>query len=785
MEIRRRHVLGKMCTRFPSDDEMKCGECEVTEFEHHCNLIGRDPNDIRKLNRPRIWIGHFWEEDLILKRTGDSTFKFVGLVKDKTNYQDKAASTGTMTLRYAYPWYVTHFCHIGVNCFDAPPRPARALAKIQQGAFWNGGRPKKLFRCPVTPERANSATTPASTSISPNPVTLGEPPELGGGIPQVVTDEMKCGECSSDRIDWSGTGRRGPERPGLGKPDYFGTTFDAVIEGIAWPIHAHARACTGTPLFHARDNMTFHGLCGQLRVVCSLGQECECEQWEGGRLLWRSDAVMEIVTSEAKKRIECVLNIKYAVAMAMCPGTKAAGHSLLSNMQLRPRSSAVHDDIIKTLVVPYVMERKADIMEEHFEKLKGKTCVVCVDNCWNHARNAEGATTSLAVDGEVICTFTDKEDLEASLAVAASKEPLLFRLALERVITGEGIDVAAVCIDPNAHNAKMAMEFDRVNAPEELGPIQQNALQVYHDAYHAAAKINKSAATALSAAKFEDFVNRILKKSPGATVGDVAAEAEAMCLILSQRSDGHFADITAAYSDQGGDEWRETCSDAEKMLEFARQNNLLDTPATTNFRPLLEQQNSRRADDKKVHTIERLKLSDSSTTIEDLQNVIVHTTGCDATRDANGKVATWSGQEDLPLPNARKDVLVSYASALLPPECSRGRLISTTWKEATELLKERTTDISSREHIGKKVCKDFEGKMYHGSVSSYVPPYWKVTYDDGDGEDFEEHELKAGMELHARQCSADANTGPATARTRTSTRTGDGTAAAACDDGFA
>ena len=92
----------------------------------------------------------------------------------------------------------------------------------------------------------------------------------------MVTDEMKCGECSSDRIDWSGTGRRGPERPGLGKPDYFGTTFDAVIEGIAWPIHAHARACTGTPLFHARDNMTFHGLCGQLRVVCSLGQECEC-----------------------------------------------------------------------------------------------------------------------------------------------------------------------------------------------------------------------------------------------------------------------------------------------------------------------------------------------------------------------------------------------------------------------------------------------------------------------------------------------------------------------------
>ena len=303
--------------------------------------------------------------------------------------------------------------------------------------------------------------------------------------------------------------RPGPRRPGLGKPDYIGTTFDSTIEGLVWPTHVHARECKGTPTFHARDNMTFNGMCGKLKIVCSLGDSCTCKYWECGKWVWKSDATIEVVTPELKTRMEFVLNVKFSIAMAMGPGTKAAGYALLTGMQFRPRSDKVNNCIIKSVVLPYVMNRKKQIQEDNFTKLRGKTCVATIDNCWDHARNAEGATTSVAVDGKVICTFTDKEDLEAKLAVAASKEPVLFRLALERLIVGEGIDVAAVCIDPNAHNAKIAMQYNRMNAQASQ---KQNALSVHHDAYHAGAKIAKSAASALSTAKFEEFVNSMFKK---------------------------------------------------------------------------------------------------------------------------------------------------------------------------------------------------------------------------------------------------------------------------------
>merc|ERR1719162_2492769 len=202
--------------------------------------------------------------------------------------------------------------------------------------------------------------------------------------------------------------------------------------------------------------MTFHGLCGRLKVVCSLGGGCACSSWTDGNMVWESDSVGKLVVSEdGKERFEYMLNIKYAISMAMSPGTKAAGHTLLTGMQFRPRSDNVHNAIIKSIVFPYIIERKKEIEAEYMKKLKGETHVASLDNCWNHARNAEGATTSVAIGGKIICTITDKEDAEAKLAVAASKEPLLFRIALKRIINGEGIDVAAVCIDPNATNAKI------------------------------------------------------------------------------------------------------------------------------------------------------------------------------------------------------------------------------------------------------------------------------------------------------------------------------------------
>jgi hypothetical protein len=55
---------------------------------------------------------------------------------------------------------------------------------------------------------------------------------------------------------------------------------------------------------------------------------------------------------KSKARTEYGLHLKHATAMAMGPGTKAAGHALLYNMQFRPRHKNVHDSIIKCVVLP-------------------------------------------------------------------------------------------------------------------------------------------------------------------------------------------------------------------------------------------------------------------------------------------------------------------------------------------------------------------------------------------------------------------------------------------------
>jgi hypothetical protein len=73
----------------------------------------------------------------------------------------------------------------------------------------------------------------------------------------------------------------------------------------------------------------------------------------------------------------------------------------------------------------------------------------------------------VAVDGKILFTFTDKDDAEAKMAVAASKEPLLFRKAVvHKIIHDARVDFAAVCIDPNATNAKITTEFSRFNAAD-------------------------------------------------------------------------------------------------------------------------------------------------------------------------------------------------------------------------------------------------------------------------------------------------------------------------------
>jgi len=64
--------------------------------------------------------------------------------------------------------------------------------------------------------------------------------------------------------------------------------------------------------------------------------------------------------------------------------------------------------------------------------------------------------------------------------------------------------------------------------------------------------------------------------------------------------------------------------------------------------------------------------------------------------------------------------------------------------------------IMADDHINKRVAKDFDGMMYHGSVDKYdsVHKLWHIRYDDNDDEDMNELEL---LKVIANSANFDAN----------------------------
>lgn len=64
-----------------------------------------------------------------------------------------------------------------------------------------------------------------------------------------------------------------------------------------------------------------------------------------------------------------------------------------------------------------------------------------------------------------------------------------------------------------------------------------------------------------------------------------------------------------------------------------------------------------------------------------------------------------------------------------------------------------------RNYVGQRVARYFGKKLYRGTISSWDPAavvedgvdLWKVEYEDGDGEDYEELEVNEGLKLYEQE----------------------------------
>lgn len=61
--------------------------------------------------------------------------------------------------------------------------------------------------------------------------------------------------------------------------------------------------------------------------------------------------------------------------------------------------------------------------------------------------------------------------------------------------------------------------------------------------------------------------------------------------------------------------------------------------------------------------------------------------------------------------------------------------------------------------VKRRVAKIFDGEVYFGTITQYDdsedPPFWKVEFDDGDAEDWENHDLAKALKLYDKRAKDD------------------------------
>lgn len=86
-------------------------------------------------------------------------------------------------------------------------------------------------------------------------------------------------------------------------------------------------------------------------------------------------------------------------------------------------------------------------------------------------------------------------------------------------------------------------------------------------------------------------------------------------------------------------------------------------------------------------------------------------------------------------------------------------------KQSSKSMTPPTKSTSDGEipYMNRRIAKDFDGEIYFGFVTGFVPSstnaeaidLWAITYDDGDAEDLEEDELMHGFLLYRKHKSGD------------------------------
>jgi hypothetical protein len=138
-----------------------------------------------------------------------------------------------------------------------------------------------------------------------------------------------------------------------------------VVTGLL-AINEHSRMCCTTELLHtSRDDVRYHGLCGEIVVRCSKGKACT--HWHQGKYIFHSQTPVSIASIAESHELDDSLrlkwikfmpkkeykaNILHAVGESVTTAMPAETERFLTVLGAKTRSATVRREYRKHIVIP-------------------------------------------------------------------------------------------------------------------------------------------------------------------------------------------------------------------------------------------------------------------------------------------------------------------------------------------------------------------------------------------------------------------------------------------------
>ena len=370
--------------------------------------------DSKNINKnPRVWIGHFHEEDIkVDEERDDDTLSCLG-IHDITR------------VKFSY-----RNARIG-----KVPRPEVLVSQIELS--WFGQNPTASY----SDYRSHSIKTYSCLKKRKAPVPMEDNADPGSQTFNPM--HVESVPPNPERL------AKGP-KIGAKKPfsESCVSTFAKLHEALR-ATEGHALEC-GKPLQLKRRDMGLCGFAGFFKVRCPDGRNCVCARNKHFGFDSSGSMVMEFCGSiqfHDKKVYTPNLLARYACQMTSV--RPAAAEQFWIAQGLIPQSRNTTNQFVKEVVNPYILNRKAEIEAENCKAVRGNDDIeIQADTGFNSVRHAQACVTAVALGqlGRILFTIVKTDGPPAKMEAANMRR--VFEVAVE----DQKLDIGKCAMDQNATN---------------------------------------------------------------------------------------------------------------------------------------------------------------------------------------------------------------------------------------------------------------------------------------------------------------------------------------------